>query len=119
VPHNGLRLSGKHRWTGPGRAEARRLLAGPAPLEPLALRHDRAGRASGVTGPDGAWPGGAVPAGPPTSTRAFMRCADPSGPRAGTVTTGVCPFQPLVVQPPPYWFSGLSSSPIGWSSGTE
>ncbi|GEM_PF-2841419 len=60
-------LTCKVRWLAPGRAEARRLLAGPALLEPLALLPGRAGRASGVSGPDGAWPGGAVPAGPPNS----------------------------------------------------
>ncbi|HOU59319.1 MAG TPA: hypothetical protein PLS59_07705 [Kiritimatiellia bacterium] len=68
-------------------------------LIPLALRPGRAGRASGVTGLDGAWPGGAVPAGPPTSTRGFKRCDDPSEPSAGTVTTGSCPFQLLVGHP--------------------
>ena len=72
----------------------------------LAGRPDRAGRASGVTGPDGAWPGGAVPAGPPTPSRAFKRCDDPSGPRAGTVTTGVGPFQLLVGPQQPFPDSG-------------
>ncbi len=82
-------------------------------LMPLAQRPGRAGRASGVTGLDGAWPGGAVPAGPPTSGRGFKRCDDPSGPRAGTVTTGSCPFQ-LLVEPTRFageWMSNVSGPP--------
>jgi hypothetical protein len=68
--YNGLWLSGNAGGQGPG--GPRRDACWPAcrrsmGLEPLAQRPGRAGRASGVTGLDGAWPGGAVPAGPPTS----------------------------------------------------
>ena len=72
--------------------------------DPVAGRREGRGatlaHARGVTDPDDGRPGGAVPAGPPTSTRAFKRCAVPSGPNAGTVTTGSCPFQLLVVPRP-------------------
>jgi len=76
-------------------AERQTPVAGRREGRGAALAHAR-----GVTDPDDGWPGGAVPAGPPTPRRAFKRCADPSGPNAGTVTTGVCPFQPLVVRHP-------------------